>query len=217
MDKALAKGMPWDFIPSVARDLFFLARRTICRSQHAIPQVAMKTNALVIAILFACVSCPAQETPQRPQIMGIGNVSIALPKGTGPIDFYMKDLGFGQQLGICGLGSLFCLGIGTHQRINLLYRNSGETSNNLAEVTFETSDVGRLRLYLESRGVKAGEIVDVPQSNRHFSLTDPEGHHIGFIQYNSEDRYGHSENQVSSRLIHAGFVVHDRAVEDKFY
>jgi catechol 2,3-dioxygenase-like lactoylglutathione lyase family enzyme len=65
--------------------------------------------------------------------------------------------------------------------------------------------------------VKTGEIVDVPQSNRHFSLTDPESHHIGFIQYINEDRYGYSENRVSSRLIHAGFVVRNRAAEDRFY
>jgi len=216
MDKAFAKGMSWHFIPTVARDLFFLARPVICRSRHALSQVAMKTNALVIAILFVCVSCPAQETPQRPHIMGIGNVSIALPKGTGPIDFYIKNLGFGPQLRICRMGSLLCLGVGTHQTINLLSGHSEETSNNLAEVTFETSDVGRLRLYLESRGVQTGQIIDVPRS-RHFSLTDPEGHHIGFIQYIGEHQYSYSENQLSSRIIHAGFVVQDRAAEDKFY
>jgi len=97
MDKAFAKGMSWHFIPTVARDLFFLARPVICRSRHALPEVAMKTNALVIAILFVCVSCPAQETPQRPHIMGIGNVSIALPKGTGRLIFILRTLVSGRN------------------------------------------------------------------------------------------------------------------------
>jgi catechol 2,3-dioxygenase-like lactoylglutathione lyase family enzyme len=87
----------------------------------------------------------------------------------------------------------------------------------LEEVSFETSNVEQLRGYLLAIGTKAGEIQEVKKANRRFSLTDPDGHHIGFIQYLAADNYSHPENQVSGHLIHAGFVVRDRAAEEHFY
>jgi catechol 2,3-dioxygenase-like lactoylglutathione lyase family enzyme len=38
-----------------------------------------------------------------------------------------------------------------------------------------------------------------------------------FIQYPSSDNSITVVNQVSTHMIHAGFVVHDRAAEDRFY
>ena len=90
---------------------------------------------------------------------------------------------------------------------------------NLLWVTFETSDIKMLRRYLESRGIRVTEILasDPDDANPQFSLQDPEGHGIRFIQFTGRDHYRRTDTQVSARLIHAGFVVNDRALEDKFY
>jgi catechol 2,3-dioxygenase-like lactoylglutathione lyase family enzyme len=81
-----------------------------------------------------------------------------------------------------------------------------------------------LRDYLESKGVK------VPPSlkpgldkNLSFMIDDPEGRRIEFVQYMPgslhESKFGTllPETRVSERMIHAGFVVHDRAAEDHLY
>jgi catechol 2,3-dioxygenase-like lactoylglutathione lyase family enzyme len=47
-------------------------------------------------------------------------------------------------------------------------------------------------------------------------MKDPEGHRIVFIQSRARQIEA-GASQVSTRMIHAGFVVKDRAAEDKFY
>jgi len=179
-------------------------------------------TSLFAALLF-CFCCPAQEPPKRPPILGIGSVSIVLPENTG--EFYSKQLGLGVDGVLCAGGCVARFGINSHQRIELFNRKQFDLvtqkpiETNLVQATFETSDIEALHRYLESRGVRTSDISssgpdgDDPQ----FSLTDPEGHRIGFIQFKGKVRNRHSDSQVSEHLIHAGFVVKDRAAEDRFY
>jgi catechol 2,3-dioxygenase-like lactoylglutathione lyase family enzyme len=48
------------------------------------------------------------------------------------------------------------------------------------------------------------------------SITDPEGHHISFRQ-SSADQHTPNSSSSTLRIIHAGFVVKDRAAEEHFY
>jgi len=51
-----------------------------------------------------------------------------------------------------------------------------------------------------------------------FSIRDPEGNLIGFVQRDAmKGKLTMSPRATSRRVIHAGFVVHDRAPEDAFY
>jgi catechol 2,3-dioxygenase-like lactoylglutathione lyase family enzyme len=155
--------------------------------------------------------------------LGIGSVSIVLPEDAG--GFYTKQLGLGGSGEICGGGCLARFGVNSHQRVELLNRTQIDPvtlkpiENNLVQVTFETSDIEMLHRYLESRVIHCGEILssDPDGANPQFSLADPEGHRIGFIQFKGKNRYLHPAGQVSERLIHAGFVVRDRAAVDRFY
>jgi catechol 2,3-dioxygenase-like lactoylglutathione lyase family enzyme len=175
---------------------------------------------LFLVALLYCISGAAQENPNRPPILGIGSVSIVLPEDIGR--FYSKQLGLGVDGVFCGGWCVAGFEINPHQRIGLINRKQVDLvtqkpiEGNLVQVTFETSDIETLHRYLESRGVHTTDIGpdgDYPQ----FSLTDPEGHRIGFIQFKGKDRYRRSGSQVSEHLIHAGFVVKDRTAEDKFY
>jgi catechol 2,3-dioxygenase-like lactoylglutathione lyase family enzyme len=75
-----------------------------------------------------------------------------------------------------------------------------------------------MRRYLLGHGIKVGAISKDSNGARHFELRDPEGNPIAFIQRLLEAiDYKTSPNQVSTRLFHAGFVVRDAAVEDRFY
>jgi catechol 2,3-dioxygenase-like lactoylglutathione lyase family enzyme len=183
----------------------------------------MKHATLFLAALLFCVSCPAQENPKRPPILGIGSISIVLLED--PVGFYTKQLKLSPAGVLCGGGCISHIDVNSHQRIELMNRMQLDPvtlkpiQNNLAQVTFETADIEMLHRYLESRGIHASEILslDPDGENPQFSLADPDGHRIGFIQFKGKDRYRRSEGQVSGHLIHAGFVVHDRAAEDRFY
>jgi catechol 2,3-dioxygenase-like lactoylglutathione lyase family enzyme len=183
----------------------------------------MKRTTLFLAALLFCMSCPAQEKPKRPRILGIESVSIVVPDEA--VGFYTKQLGLEGMGEICGGGCLAWFGVNSHQRIQLLNRTQIDPitlkpiESRLAWVTFETSDIEALHSYLESRGVRTSKIfsIDPDGENPQFSLEDPEGHHIGFIQFKGKDHYRHPVGQVSEHLIHAGFVVRDRVAEDGFY
>ena len=88
----------------------------------------------------------------------------------------------------------------------------------LAEVTFATDDVLGLRQYLLSHGLQPGPIQKNSDGAQSFRVRDPEGNSIGFVHRSpSKIAYAPSSKQISSRMIHAGFVVKDLAAENRFY
>lgn len=172
---------------------------------------------LLVLTLLLCPSLIAQQTSTRPKILGVGSVRITSSSVTGnAIGFYFKDLGFGGGQTVCEGASNMCLEVNKHQRIDLQVPKAVGSNGELAEVDFETSDAETMRRYLMTHGISATELVS-GRSNKTFRVADPDGHQIGFIQYTHSDQFTHPENQVSSSLIHAGFIVRDRAATEHFY
>jgi catechol 2,3-dioxygenase-like lactoylglutathione lyase family enzyme len=88
----------------------------------------------------------------------------------------------------------------------------------LAEITFATDQVSDLRQYLLTHGLQPGPIQKECNGAQFFRVRDPEGNSIGFVHRSpSKIEYVPSSKQISSRMIHAGFVVKDLATESRFY
>ena len=175
------------------------------------------------------VSASAQDATKRPPIIGIASVSIVSPDFKG-MEFYSNQLALGEGFGMCGGASCIVgFGVNAHQAIFVANQQGFDPlswkpiDSNLVNVTFETTDIEGLRNYLKMRGLLPNDLFTDPTKGnaRAFWLKDPEGHQIGFAQYSGEDKSGYKfrfkENQVSKRLIHAGFFVQDRAAEDHFF
>src|SRR5213595_676917 len=178
----------------------------------------MKRIWLLSALLLTPSAALSQDqSPARPLIMGIGSVTIDVDNPSSGVAFYVNRLGFGSGGAVCRGAAKGCLGVNGHQRIDLHMPSPPTDGSLLEEVTFETSNIEQLHRYLAANGIAVGEVQDVPKSNRRFSLTDPEGHHIGFIQYLAGDNHSYARTQISSHIIHAGLVVRDLAAEDHFY
>jgi len=191
------------------------------RAQRGICFLSIQRTALLLAGLLFSVSCPAQEAPKRPSIVGIANVGIALPHYSA--DFYSKSLGFNTVRAVqTGALSISTFAVNPHQSIDLIDADAIDPltrkviESKLTRVTFETSDIEELQRYLESRGVRTSKLT-LDSDAGWFSVDDPEGHAIAFAQFKRPYRYPLSERQVSTHIIHAGFVVHDRAATDHFY
>jgi len=86
----------------------------------------------------------------------------------------------------------------------------------LSNIALATEDVEGMRRYLESRGVDVpASIHSEAKGAQWFEVRDPEGNRIQFVQ---ENRHWRAQTRaISTQIIHAGFLVHDRAVEDRFY
>jgi catechol 2,3-dioxygenase-like lactoylglutathione lyase family enzyme len=100
----------------------------------------------------------------------------------------------------------------------------GSLPNNLiSAVVFKTDDAEHLRKFLEKNKVKIAKWTKWP-SGAMFTVFDPEGHQLIFAQAPdySQPTLAFSGAYVEPppnwpHIIHAGFVVHDRAAMDRFY
>jgi catechol 2,3-dioxygenase-like lactoylglutathione lyase family enzyme len=156
--------------------------------------------------------------PVRPRILGIAKVRILTSAPPDAERLYFRVFGLAAFPGsTCDDVSLSCLGLNDHQFLSLFPSYWPEDNSRISEIMFETSDVDQLFNYLDSAGVTVSDLQGLKGGNRHFSVRDPEGHRIGFIQYAEKPKLNSPAKQVSGHLIHAGFVVKDRAAEDHFF
>jgi catechol 2,3-dioxygenase-like lactoylglutathione lyase family enzyme len=99
------------------------------------------------------------------------------------------------------------------QEVSLATPPRTPPTNLIHQIVFVTDDPGAMRSYLADKGLVAGGNAET-SAGPEFAVNDPEGHLIAFTGPNNLPIDSSSRNR---RLIHAGFVVHDRVAEDKFY
>jgi catechol 2,3-dioxygenase-like lactoylglutathione lyase family enzyme len=119
--------------------------------------------------------------------------------------------------------------LNSQQSLALFAAPSPIPSNLLAEVVFETDDLRELLKYLSSlkiqftpklvSGIQHWDLI-LPGYSA-LSLIDPEGRRISFVQAPkpplSPNRKSATNPTSGLRLIHAGFIVRDRAATEHFY
>jgi catechol 2,3-dioxygenase-like lactoylglutathione lyase family enzyme len=173
---------------------------------------------LAFTAAFLSLSGAATDQATRPKITGIDHVRIYVSSIDKSRAFYTGVLGLPVSGGGCNGVARPCFPINWYQQIELQVAASPAPANWLAEITFATDDVARMRRYLLARGVAAEAISAAGGGPAHFDLHDPEGNPIAFVQRPlTIADYEISSNQVSSRMLHAGFVVKDAAAENRFY
>jgi catechol 2,3-dioxygenase-like lactoylglutathione lyase family enzyme len=175
----------------------------------------MNRVTLSLVLFFVCLPLAAQE--QRPPITGIAHVRLYSTDLYKSREFYTRVLGLAHGTAGCIAATLPCFTVNDRQQIELLQVTAGAPANLLAEVAFATPDVEQMRRYLLAHKINAGAITKDRSGVRHFELKDPEGVPLAFIQLPSERFFTSPPEQVSTRMVHAGFIVKDRATEDHFY
>jgi len=175
----------------------------------------MKRFLLLSAVCLAALSLAAQDQPSRPKITGIAHVRLYAADLTAAREFYRQILGLRGGTAGCLGSARPCFTINSRQQIELAQIAGGTPDNLLAEVAFATSDVAQMRRYLLAHGIAVKPMSKDGNGPDHFELLDPEGHPISFVQQ-SEHFFSPTGDQISARLFHAGFIVKDNAVEDRF-
>jgi catechol 2,3-dioxygenase-like lactoylglutathione lyase family enzyme len=175
---------------------------------------------LSLALLSHVQAAPA-SAPSRPRILGIANVTILTTDSGAATDFYRMTILPGTMCKECERPPVRVFGFVTGQTVTLRDAPAA-ASNLLLEVSFVTENLENLRKFLEADGIKVEQEKSATGAPARPIVTrDPEGHRISFV----ESSYMLSKHEMISnadvagplRIIHAGFVVHDRAAEDKFY
>ena len=181
-------------------------------------------NLLAFCFAFQCVTMAQglPDQPARPRITGIDHVTIYVSDLEKSRRFYADVLGLTAGCPEYAGPEICFLVRPSGQRL-LLEPAPGELKKGvpkswLAELALATDDVSQMRQYLLAHGLQSGAIQNDPEGTQSFRVSDPEGNPIAFTHRQpSKTRYIPAAKQISSRLIHAGFVVKDLAAENRFY
>jgi catechol 2,3-dioxygenase-like lactoylglutathione lyase family enzyme len=92
-----------------------------------------------------------------------------------------------------------------------------KATDRLDHVAFATDNIVALRRYLVEKGIKAAQIQGRSDHSLSFTVEDPEGHRIEFVERGKAQSVPPAASPVSRRMIHAGFVIYHRDAEDRFY
>jgi catechol 2,3-dioxygenase-like lactoylglutathione lyase family enzyme len=189
-------------------------------------------NRLLTALFASLLALPsfATDPPQRTKIFSICLVRFKSTDIEKANTFYSNALGMRKNFGGCN----GCFRVGEHQGVEMVPGASSSSGSFLETIGFYVENLEQMRIYLTAHGIdcavvrsKRGEtpatisaIGGPEEYPTSLSVSDPEGHKLIFLEFpllsggpNQIDNAG----QVSNRLIHAGFIVHDRAATDHFY
>jgi catechol 2,3-dioxygenase-like lactoylglutathione lyase family enzyme len=175
-------------------------------------------TALVAAI--AAAGLAQQSGVKRPAIVGVAHVALKTNDLAAARNFYNHDLGFAvRELNLTAVFK-----VNDHQYIEVSQELKEDSEDRLSHICFETRDARGLRDYLASRGVKVPPSLDPgADGDLSFFVADPEGHPIEFVEYvpgsvrSRQSGQSLAPTRISQRIIHAGFMVQDRAAEDRFF
>lgn len=200
--------------------------------------MSIKQFALIVSFVAASIipfaggsRAASVPRPERsallPPILRIADVRIRTDDPVSTRKFFTELLGYDAAFSTnepAAGGQVEYYKINDHQYVEVEPDLKSQTEDRLVWLGFETTDARRLRDYLAGRGVEVPAKVETgPDGSLSFTVKDPNGRLIQFIQYSpgslERKSFGKDlgKSRISDSIIHAGFMVKDRAAEDKFY
>jgi catechol 2,3-dioxygenase-like lactoylglutathione lyase family enzyme len=170
--------------------------------------------ALTLAMFAVCASA---QTPalHRPRILGIDHVSFYTTQPEGVKKLYSGTLGLASAAPVES-GGLVRYMVG-RQWIGYSAAPDAKATDRMDHVAFATDNITALRTYLIAKGVAVPAIEGHADHSLSFTVADPEGHRIEFVERGKAKAPAPTaEFAVSRRMIHTGFVVYHRDAEDHF-
>jgi catechol 2,3-dioxygenase-like lactoylglutathione lyase family enzyme len=175
-------------------------------------------------------SAPPAASPSRPPIVGVAHIGLRTDDLAAARKFYTGILGFEEPFSLDkepgkGTGLLLTyFKVNDHQYIEVFPELTDPKMDRLSHISFETTNAEQLRAYLASRGVKVPDQLGPRRDgDRGFNVKDPDGHDVEFMEYVPGSLHSRSfgkflpDTRISTRMIHVGVVVKDRAAADHFY
>jgi catechol 2,3-dioxygenase-like lactoylglutathione lyase family enzyme len=108
--------------------------------------------------------------------------------------------------------------VSSTQFIEVLPLPEGAGINRLDHTAWNTDNAEMLRRYLGSRSWKVpGQVERAADGSRWFDVKDPEGNKVEFVQQPAEFKPVDAPTAIGHHIIHVGYIVHSRAIEDTFY
>jgi TolB protein len=187
-------------------------------SYQKLPEADASSDARDVHAVKAGHSAGANAgATEKPAITGVSHLAVYAADMAKTARFYVHDLG-----AVAAADTESANGhryyFAPTQWVEVLPLPTGPPSiNRLDHVAFTTTDAAQLRKYLAAQKVKVPKDVEHGKDgSQWFKVTDPEGNQIEFVQPPTA-LPDIPVNPFSNRIIHVGFIVHNREREDGFF
>lgn len=172
-----------------------------------------KLAILLVPLLHLCAF--SQSAPSRPRITGIDHVAFytTAPDGVKKLYGDVLELASADPVEPGG-ATRYMVGA---QWVGYCAAPDPKATDRMNHVAFTTDNIGALRRYLTDKGIKPTQIEGRSDHSLAFTVDDPEGHNIEFVERGKTETATPPPSAVSHRMIHAGFLVYHRDAEDHFY
>jgi catechol 2,3-dioxygenase-like lactoylglutathione lyase family enzyme len=181
----------------------------------------MQFRFMVAASLLVLSASATAQMPDkaltRPRITGISHIAVytSNPAAT---DHYYREIIGAIKLPDPENPSGVRYAISATQFIEVLPLPEDAGINRLDHTAWNTDDAETLRRFLGSKSWKVpGQIEKGADGSRWFTVKDPEGNKVEFVQPPVLLKQLAAPAAIGHHIIHMGFLVHSRAVEDLFY
>ena len=188
----------------------------------------MRNVLSVLSLIAAGLSPAAGESASRPPIVGVANIWVKTANPETSRNFYERVLGLQQAFTLKrpGRPGVACYKVNDRQYVLVSPELKGATEDRLVQIGFETKDAAQLRSYLAAHGVAVpAKLAKDADGNLSFTVTDPAGRTVEFVQYLPGSVQGRSngkflgDTRVSDHILHLGIHITDADLEkqDGFY
>lgn len=169
-----------------------------------------------LTLLLSSALLMAAAEPKRPKILGVAQIALNVSDIKKSRGFYKEFLGFAEPFEIRkpdGSLALTFIKINDYQYIEL-FPGLKPDQDRLNHIALYTDNAEAMRVWLSSKGFKVPAQVPKGRSeNSNFSVTDPDGHDVEFVQYEPDgwamqDKGKHmSDARISVHMRHVGILV----------
>lgn len=164
---------------------------------------------------------PALVQSARPQIIGIAHVALQTSDLAKARRFYGDLLGY-VELPPAGRPHVAVFPVNERQRVIVHDGLPADRDERLLALAFETTRADAMRAFLRGRGQEVGDaIADPDAGGRQVEVTDPDGHHVRFVERDQRapapQNGARRDKRISRRILHAGLTIRDVAAADTFY
>jgi catechol 2,3-dioxygenase-like lactoylglutathione lyase family enzyme len=168
--------------------------------------------ALALLLIPAAMS---GKPATRPKITDISGVTILVSEVPASREAYKRLLAPRYSCALCDDLAVPGFELGSGQIIALQAAPSPEPMNLVGEIFLQTDDVKGMKRYLAGQKIRFEEL-KAHHSPVRLQVSDPDGHRLSFIQSMGTGTM-YPDGSIPLHLIHAGFVVRDRAAMEHFY
>lgn len=188
----------------------------------------MKSNVtvgLILSFFLGFIPMSQAQGIQRPEIWGIAKMTFLVSDYNLSRDYYDKFLGFNEAFSYPSeRGTVLSFKVNDRQFLEFVEDSQAKEKKRMVSVSFETPQVEQMRKYLELQGQEVPERTTIDGAgNEVFSIVDPYGNRIEFIQWKANSLHQLSkgkfisDRRISKRIHHVGLYSTKIVDNDPFY